>query len=305
MNAQLKKIGFKFFIILIFFFSFCRYATGSELDDKEDTKRTVPEPVEVLVPVAVNLGDYRKLTIEVFTEIPEADEHVPSFKTVLSSKIEESKLFERTVKDNTHDLLVKTKIVSFHKASNWRFLLGLAAGALVDSSEGTAVIELIDTKTNKIVGSCRAKAKAQALSDVFGDISDSIVAFLKEAKEKPPVQTITAPQKAEAPTRAQGNNIEAGTNIDKLNKLRKDGVISEDEYKRAKDKIAPPQKDSVDLNKKLLELDDLHKKGILSDDDYNKAKKRVIDLQKLNELRKSGILSEEEYNKAKARVAEK
>lgn len=92
---------------------------------------------------------------------------------------------------------------------------------------------------------------------------------------------------------------------EKLDKLREGGIITEEEHKRATDNIEPPQADSADLNKKLQELDDLHKKGILSDDDYNKAKKRLTELQKLNELHQSGILSEEEYNKAKARVMEK
>lgn len=85
----------------------------------------------------------------------------------------------------------------------------------------------------------------------------------------------------------------------------KKGAISEAEHKRAKEKIAPTQTDNTDTDKKLQELDELRKSGVLSEEDYNKAKKRLSETQKLNELRQSGVLSEEEYNKAKARLTGK
>lgn len=94
-------------------------------------------------------------------------------------------------------------------------------------------------------------------------------------------------------------------NIEKLDKLREGGVISEAEHKRAKEKITPTQTDNTDTDKKLQELSELRKSGVLSEADYNKAKKRLTELQKLNELRQSGVLSEDEYNKAKARLMEK
>lgn len=66
-----------------------------------------------------------------------------------------------------------------------------------------------------------------------------------------------------------------------------------------------PQSRVADTDKQLQELGELRKNGVLSEDDYNKAKKRLTETQKLNELRQSGVLSEEEYNKAKARLKEK
>lgn len=308
MNTRSKSIFSKsFFVAIIIALSLCNYTVGSALEGEEEAKPVAPEPVKILVPVSVNLGDYRKLNIEVYTEIDDAIEYVPAFKSELSKKIEEKKLFAQIpiVKDSSHDVLLKAKIVEFHKASNWRFLMGFAAGLLIDSSKGTADIELIDIKTNKVIGSFRAKAKGQTISSVFEDMADSIVAFLKEAKEKPPVQTVTAPKKTETTTKSQGDNIEAGTSIEKLDKLRKDGVISEDEYKRAKGKITPAQTDNSEINNKLQELSELHKNGVLSAEDYNKAKKRLTELHKLNELRQSGILTEDEYNKAKSRLMDK
>ncbi len=94
-------------------------------------------------------------------------------------------------------------------------------------------------------------------------------------------------------------------NKEKLEKLREGGIISEEEYKRAKSKIISPQTDNSEINRKLQELSDLHKNGILSEEDYNKAKKRLSELQKINELYQGGVLSEEEYIKAKKRLLEK
>lgn len=306
MKAESIKIkNFKFFTtVVIILFSLCRYAAGTEVEGKANNKPANPELLEVLLPVTANLGDYRKLTIEISTDITEADEYIPEFKTALSNKIEESKLFERIVNDGSNDILMKIKIVAFHKASNWRFLLGFAAGALIDSTDGTAVIELIETKTGKVIGSCKAKAKGQTLNYVYGGISDSIIAFLKQAKEKPPAQAMMAATKPAANIDPQRNNMDAVTSLNKLDALRKDGVISEEEYKRAKEKIEP-QTDNTDTDKKLQELGELRKSGVLSEADYNKAKKRLAELQKLNELRQGGVLSEDEYNKAKARLTEK
>lgn len=114
--------------------------------------------------------------------------------------------------------------------------------------------------------------------------------------EKPVVKQDTAP-----PIKSETQK----TNAETLDKLHEGGVVSEDEYKRAQDKIEPTQTDNTDIGNKLQELDDLHNKGILSEEDYNKAKKRLTELQKLNELRQNGTLTEEEYNKAKARLTKK
>lgn len=167
---------------------------------------------------------------------------------------------------------------------------------LVTVIEGATEIAILITSTDK-ANYERHKEEMKLLAyNVTG---------LTEANEKQITQTKTEPHRTEKVKVTQVNSTDAGTNIEKLDKLRKDGVISEDEYRRAKDKILPPQTDDTETAKKLQELDDLHKKGILSEYSYNKAKKRVIELQKLNELRNSGVLSEEEYNKAKARAAEK
>lgn len=94
-------------------------------------------------------------------------------------------------------------------------------------------------------------------------------------------------------------------NMEKLDKLREDGIISEEEYKRAKSKLTLIQTDNSEVYKQLQELSNLHKNGVLSEEDYNKAKKRLTELQKINEFYKSGILSDEEYTKAKNRLLKK
>lgn len=119
--------------------------------------------------------------------------------------------------------------------------------------------------------------------------------------EKKPDVPVSMQQSTDPPAAA----IREKTTAERLDELNKQGVISKDEYKRAKDKIAPTQTDDAEIYKKLQGLEDLRKNGVLSEEDYNKAKKRLTELQKLNELRQSGTLSEEEYNKAKARLSEK
>lgn len=124
-----------------------------------------------------------------------------------------------------------------------------------------------------------------------GNIISDGVAKLKKKEIKQ--ETVPQP-KTKAPK----------VNMEKLDKLREGGVISADEYKRAKGNIVP-QTDSTDTDKQLQELGELRKGGVVAEADYNKAKKRITELQKLNELHQSGVLSEEEYNKAKTRLKEK
>ncbi len=54
---------------------------------------------------------------------------------------------------------------------------------------------------------------------------------------------------------------------------------------------------------KLRELEELHSSGVLSDQDFSRAKNRLIQMQKLEDLYKSGVLTEQEYNRARARVS--
>lgn len=119
------------------------------------------------------------------------------------------------------------------------------------------------------------------------------------------ISSKTQKQTAKQDSAPQPKTETQKANTEKLDKLREGGVISEDEYKRAKGKITPTQTDNKEIDKKLQELSELNKSGVLSEEDYNKAKKRLTELQKLNELHQSGILSEEEYNKAKARLTDK
>ena len=60
-----------------------------------------------------------------------------------------------------------------------------------------------------------------------------------------------------------------------------------------------------ETGQKLNELKELHSSGVLSDEDFNKAKTRLIQMQKLEDLYKSGVLSEQEYKRAKARITGK
>lgn len=92
---------------------------------------------------------------------------------------------------------------------------------------------------------------------------------------------------------------------EKLDKLHESDRIPDNEHKRVPDKITTTQTDNNNTDKKQQELDDLRKNGVLSEEDYNKAKKRLTELQKLNELRQNGTLTDEEYNKAKARLTGK
>lgn len=178
----------------------------------------------------------------------------------------------------------------FSNAENW-------AEISIDVKAGeTVFVEQIPA-----MGFIMARNSLEHLSEVKGkyyikhaSLGTIVNDGLSKIKKQEIKQDIATQPKTEAPK----------ANMEKLDKLREGGVISADEYNRAKEKITP-QTDSTDTDKKLEKLGELRKSGVLSEEDYNKAKKRLTELQKLNELRQSGVLSAEEYNKAKERLKEK
>ena len=145
------------------------------------------------------------------------------------------------------------------------------------------------------LNSIQIKKIAVELANKIHDDRAKLLESIKEDKNRT----------SEPATSIQNRGEVVKTNINKLDKLHKSGIISDEEYKSAKNKLISSQSDSILSNDKLQELDELHKTGVLSDADYDKAKKRLSETQKLNELYENGILSKEEYLKAKERLLEK
>lgn len=179
----------------------------------------------------------------------------------------------------------------FSNAENWAEInIDIKAGETVFVKQNPEMGFIMARNSLEIIPELEGKyhVKNAKLGNIINDGSSNL--------KKQAVKQDTAPQpKAELPK----------ADIEKLDKLLEDGVISEEEYKRAKGNITPTQTDNAEIDKKLQELSELRKSGVLSEKDYNKAKKRLTELQKLNELRQNGTLTEKEYNKAKARLMEK
>lgn len=186
--------------------------------------------------------------------------------------------------EGTHDVKVILKLAN-EEVANYRMAIN-TKGQYSGTDTDMIAKELNDMQIKKI---------AVDVANRINDDRAQIIERLSKTK-KQAVSHDTAPQaKGESPK----------VNIEKLDKLREGGIISEEEYQRAKNKVTSTQTDKSEINKKLQELSDLHKNGVLSEEDYNKAKKRLTELQKINDLYQSGILSEEEYNKAKNRLSNK
>ena len=186
--------------------------------------------------------------------------------------------------EGTHDVKVILKVAN-EEVANYPMTVN-TKGQYSGSDTDMITKELNDLQIKKI---------AVDIANRFNGDRAQIIDRLSKTK-KQAVRPDTAIQTKGEPLKV---------NIEKLDKLREGGIISEEEYKRAKSKISSTQTDNSEINKKLQELSDLHKSGVLSEEDYNKAKKRLTELQKINELYQSGILSEEEYTKAKNRLLEK
>lgn len=140
--------------------------------------------------------------------------------------------------------------------------------------------------------------------------SKKIAVELANKIQKDRQQIIASISKGERKKSGSATSKEKGsektkTNINKLDKLRESGVVSDEEFNRAKNRLISSESDTIPYSDKLQELDQLHKTGVLSDADYNKAKKRLSELQKLDELYRDNILTEDEYKKAKNRLLEK
>lgn len=238
MNTK-KNISIKLFISILVIFLLYGLALS--------------ETVQTSMPVTVNLADYKKLAVEVSSDNVDNNKEVSQLQEILIDKFTESKLFEEIVKGSSADLLLKTKIVGLKKVgAGSRLLFGAFAG----KSKAVTNAELIDLRENKLIGSFKTEGEViwGGTKESLEAMADKIVAFIKETKEKAPKQTMptqgtsgqpTATQKATEQTitgqRPQDRNKEMSSNINQLEELHKSGIISDEEYNRAKSKLMPQE----------------------------------------------------------------
>ncbi len=190
----------------------------------------------------------------------ENDKEVSQLQEILIDKIAEDRLFEKIVANSSADLLLKTKLIGLKKVSaGSRLLFGVFAG----KSKAVTNVELIDLSANKLVGSFKTEGEViwGGTKESLEAMADKIVAFIKETKEKAPKQTLpaqgssgqpTATQKATEQTIAgEDRNKEMSSNINQLEELHKSGIISDEEYNRAKSKLMP-QESGIEVAKSKL-----------------------------------------------------
>lgn len=266
---------------------------------------------QVTMPMNVNIGEYKTLAIEVTTDIAESNKAVAKLEDVLFEKIREKSFFESIIKGSSGELVLKTKIVELNEVgAGGRIFFGMLAG----KAKMAVDVELFDAKEKKTVGALKAKSEllGGGTYENAEEVTEKIVKFLEDSTQLPKRKQVAVQPAPPTPAPAmpvptiQNTNEDTKTNINKLDELYKSGVLSQEEYNKAKNKLVTPQAtESKSVRDKLQELEELHKKEFLSDEDYNKAKNRLKDLQKLDELYQEKVLSEEEYKKAKKRLFEK
>lgn len=133
--------------------------------------------VQIKMPVNVNLANYKKIAIEVSSDMVDSNKQVSQLKELLTNELRERNLFEIVGESSSADLLLRAKIMGLRQVGTAERLMGGAGKA-----EGVADVELIDLKTTKPVSKFRAESTLLwgGTKETLDDLAETITECIQE-----------------------------------------------------------------------------------------------------------------------------
>lgn len=137
--------------------------------------------IKVSSPVSVKLADYRKLALNVSSEVEKSSDQVVKLGNLIQQKLREKNLFERiylasSAPEETADLQLEVKILKMREVSaTTRILFGAFAGR----SKLLADVRLVDIKTGSEIGAFQAEGKSSG-GTIFAGTTDQAIERVAE-----------------------------------------------------------------------------------------------------------------------------